>query len=171
MLPSLSSLSLSTLIRPFVQLSYPVPRPPNPDSFQNWNYYDIGPLDVFFIVSAMAVFAVGREIVRLHIMTPFANKYLFGSTKGWQRYKKRSKVNGNHSSNGISNGNGVANGNGHYALRKISAKNRVRERNVIRFAEQGWALVYPIIWWSFGLVSYPFILQTNSSLTVGTDKI
>jgi hypothetical protein len=92
-------------------------------------------------------------------MTPFANKYLFGSTKGFQKYKRSSKANGTHSSNGHSNGN--SNGNGHYALRKISAKNRVRERNVIRFAEQGWGLVYFIFVWGFGLVSYFLDSQTS----------
>ncbi|CAG7849393.1 SubName: Full=Related to protein LAC1 {ECO:0000313/EMBL:CCA71791.1} [Serendipita indica DSM 11827] len=152
--PSTSSPSLSTLLRPFVQLSYPVPRPANPDSFPNANYYDIGILDGCFIISTIAVFAVLREIVRLHIMTPFANKVLFGSTRGYisrsktSRYTNGSAANG-HATNGHANGHHA--GNGHYAARQISAKNRVRERNVIRFAEQGWAIVYASVWWCFGL--------------------
>ncbi|KAG8837689.1 sphingosine N-acyltransferase lag1 [Serendipita sp. 400] len=151
--------SLSTLIRPFLQLSYPTARPANPDSFPNANYYDIGLLDGCFIISTMAVFAILREIVRLHIMTPFANKFLFGNMRGYQCKTLKSKKANGHA-NGQANGghihanghsNGHANGNGHYAARRISARNRVRERNVIRFAEQGWAFVYYTIWWSFGV--------------------
>ncbi|KAG8816058.1 sphingosine N-acyltransferase lag1 [Serendipita sp. 399] len=152
--------SLSTLIRPFLQLSYPTAPPANPDSFPNANYYDIGLLDGCFIISTMAVFAVLREIVRLHIMTPFANKYLFGNINGYQyRSTKSRKANGN-ANGGHTHANGHANGNGHYAARRISARNRVRERNVIRFAEQGWALVYYTIWWCFGVYIH-FSLPTS----------
>lgn len=138
---------LQPFLRAFVQLSYPVERPKNPDSFPSWNYYGIGPLDVCFIISTMAVFAVLREIVRLHIMTPFANKILFGNSRGYQ-------VNTLRANGSAPKQNGTSNGaaNGHHNVHKISARNRVRERNVIRFAEQGWALVYYTIWWSFGLV-------------------
>jgi very-long-chain ceramide synthase len=178
---------LSTFFTPFLQLSYPVNPPSNPDSFPNSNYYDIGPLDACFIISTMAVFAVLREIVRLKLMTPFANKVLFGSTSGYRPLYRRSAsssssllangkskltnggtngwANGTTTSglsngivstaNGNGNGHGHANGNGahHYAVRKMSAKNRVRERNVIRFAEQGWAIVYYAIWFCYGVVS------------------
>jgi acyl-CoA-dependent ceramide synthase len=183
-------ISFPRFLAPFLQLSYPVAPPSNPDSFPNSNYYDIGPLDACFIISTMAVFAVLREIVRLKIMTPFANKVLFGSTSGYRPLYRRSasssstsllangKSNGitANGTNGLSNGNGFpstgtlasklngngnghghANGNGngahHYAARRMSAKNRVRERNVIRFAEQGWAIVYYTIWFSYGVVS------------------
>ena len=152
--------SPADVARAFFQLSYPVPTPPNPDSFPNSNYYTTGPLDACFIISTLALLAIAREIVRLHIMTPFANKVLFGHSAGWKSPSKRSKLNanGHPNSNGlVSNGNGTS----HYAVRKISAKNRVRERNVIRFAEQGWPIVYYTIWWCFGLVS----LRPNSPTT------
>jgi very-long-chain ceramide synthase len=180
---------------PFLRLSYPVAPPSNPDSFPNSNYYDIGPLDACFIISTMAVFAVLREIVRLKIMTPFANKVLFGNTSGYRPLYRRSGsssptfllANGKSKpangatawpngigTNGLSNGfasivNGNGNGHGHangngnsYAVRKMSAKNRVRERNVIRFAEQGWAIVYYAIWFCYGVVSSHMPSQTKS---------
>jgi acyl-CoA-dependent ceramide synthase len=154
--------SSSDLLRAFFQLSYPVPTPTNPDSFPNSSYYSVGPLDACFIISSLAVFALAREIVRLRIMTPFANKLLFGHSKGWQSPSKRSKLTGNghaHPNGLVSNGNGTS----HYAARKISAKNRVRERNVIRFAEQGWTIVYCTIWWCFGLVSLPVYVFFQTS--------
>ena len=145
-----SSPGLSTFTRAFFALSYPTAPPASIDSFFTSKYYDTGLLDACFIVSTIAVFAVARDIVRLHIATPIANRWLFGSTKG-----AVALTNGKRASNTLANGTNHAangNGNGHYTVRLLSAKNRVRERNVVRFAEQSWSLVYYIIWWNFGLV-------------------
>jgi acyl-CoA-dependent ceramide synthase len=148
--------SLSTFTRAFFELSYPTATPANPDSFPTSRYYEPGLLDACFIVSSIAVFAVIRDIVRLHIATPMANKWLFGSTKGavaltYNKRRGKSLANGNgHTLNG--------NGDGHYSVH-LSAKNRMRERNVVRFAEQSWSLVYYTLWWSFGVVrSFPHLL-------------
>lgn len=152
-------LRLSTFTRAFFELSYPTPSPANPDSFLTSRYYDTGPLDACFIVSTIVVFALARDIVRLHIATPIANKWLFGSTKGavaLTNNKKGGKPLTNGSGH-AANGNG--NGNGHYSPHLLSAKNRVRERNAVRFAEQTWSLVYYGIWWPFGVVrSFQLVL-------------
>lgn len=147
-----------TFTRAFFELSYPTPSPANPDSFFISRYYETGLLDACFIVSTIAVFAVARDIVRLHIATPIANKWLFGSTKGAVPLidsKKGRKNLANGTERNLANGTGHAangNGNGHYAVPLLSAKNRVRERNVVRFAEQSWSLVYYSILWPFGVV-------------------
>jgi acyl-CoA-dependent ceramide synthase len=146
----------STFTRAFFGLSYPTAPPANPDSFFTSKYYETGLLDACFIVSTIAVFAVARDIVRLHIATPIANRWLFGSTKGAAALINSNKG-GKALANGTANGNG--NGNGHYIVRKLSAKNRVRERNVVRFAEQSWSLVYYSIWWPFGVVRSFFLFN------------
>lgn len=145
---------LLDLVRPFFSLSYKTDKPAAPDAFPNWNFYDIGPLDACFVIGTIATFAVLREIVRLRIMTPFANKWLFGDTRGY--------IGGSYKLNSTPSNSSNGKPNGRYTVRKISAKNRVRERNVIRFAEQGWAITYCTIWWCFGVVS--FLLSTNKRL-------
>lgn len=156
-----SWLGLSTFTRAFFELSYPTPPPASPDSFFTSRYYETGLLDACFIVSTIAVFAVTRDIVRLRIATPIANKCLFGSTKGAVALTNgkggcKTPANGtSHAANG--------NGNGHYTVRRLSAKNRLRERNVVRFAEQSWSLVYYGIWWPFGVVrSFPSFSPTHA---------
>ena len=150
--------ALSMFTRAFFELSYPTPSPASPDSFPTSRYYETGPLDACFIVSTIVVFALARDIVRLRIATPIANKWLFGSTKG-----AVALTNGKKGDKTLTNGSGHAvngNGNGHYS----SARNRVRERNVVRFAEQSWSLVYYGIWWPFGVVrSFRLLLLTHAN--------
>ena len=55
---------LPSFLVPFVSLSYRVDPPPNPDSFPNSSYYDIGYLDVCLIVTIIAIMAILRDAAR-----------------------------------------------------------------------------------------------------------
>lgn len=76
-----------------------------------------------------------------------------GAINGKANGVSNGKVNGNGVGNSKANGNGVANGNGHITHGNASAKElRKLNRSVLRFAEQGWSVVYYTLQWSFGLV-------------------
>lgn len=141
---------LPSYLVPFVTLSYPTARPANPDSFPNSNYYVTGLLDGCIIITAIAVMAILRDATRLFVMEPFARWKL-------SRDLRLSKQKAATLANGKANGHGHANGNGHATYTNGSAISRKEakkmHRSVIRFAEQGWSVVYYTAQWSFGLVS------------------
>lgn len=149
-----------SFIVPFFTLSYPTPRPAEPDSFFNSSYYGNGLLDGCLIVTCIAVMAVLRDALRLGVFEPFARWWLTRTLKKSKRlqngaangdikhYGSVPKTNGapNGNGNGIANGNGVASD----AITKSEA--RKLHRSVLRFAEQGWSVVYYTCQWLFGLV-------------------
>ena len=164
---------LPSFLVPFITLSYPIPPPVAPDSFENSNYYSTGILDGCFIVTCIAVMAVLRDITRIFVLEPFAQWYLTRQAKKLSKPLKDLKQNGsaNGHSNGHSNGcangksNGHANGltNGHNGVAngcngKTTGKiERKIHRSVLRFAEQGWSVVYYSCQWSYGLVRLIFL--------------
>jgi len=136
---------------PFLTLSYPTPRPAEPDSFTNSHYYGTGLLDGCFIISCIVVMAVLRDAFRLLALEPLARWKL---TRDLQR--RRSLANGNGYANGGAKTNGSANGvagNGHATSDGAISKREQRRmrRSVLRFAEQGWSFIYYLCQWSFGL--------------------
>lgn len=140
---------LPTLLVPFFTLSYPAARPEVPDSFPDSDYYTPGLLDGFFVITCIAVMAVLRDVFRVFILEPFAHWYLTRT----QTYQKL-KDSANGSVEGVTNGNGYSNGSEKSnALRKKRREERVIRRSVIRFAEQGWSVIYYTVQWGFGLVS------------------
>ncbi|KAI0751568.1 longevity assurance proteins LAG1/LAC1 [Daedaleopsis nitida] len=143
---------LPTQLIPFFTLSYPTATPAAPDSFPNSQYYGTGLLDGCMIVTAIAVMAILRDATRLFVMEPFARWKLARDL----RHKKQRRLvqaNGNGKANGVANGK--SNGNGHaliYDPAYISpAEKKKMQRSVIRFAEQGWSVVYYTAQFSFGL--------------------
>ncbi|CDO71382.1 hypothetical protein BN946_scf184908.g140 [Trametes cinnabarina] len=147
---------------PFFTLSYPTARPAHPDSFPDSNYYANGPLDGCLIITAIAVMAILRDVTRIYIMEPFARWKLARDLRlAKQREAVRSNANGNGKANGKANvhanGNGHAIGNGHtthangngFVISRQEAKKM--QRSVIRFAEQGWSVIYYTAQWCFGL--------------------
>ncbi|KAI0663260.1 longevity assurance proteins LAG1/LAC1 [Cubamyces menziesii] len=135
---------------PFFTLSYPTAPPAHPDSFPNSNYYGTGLLDGCIIVTAIAIMAVLRDVTRIFIMEPFARWKLSRDLR-LAKSRRAALTNGNGKANGHANGNGhssYANGDASAISRREARK---MHRSVIRFAEQGWSVVYYIAQWCFGL--------------------
>jgi acyl-CoA-dependent ceramide synthase len=107
--------------------------------------------------------ALLRDGARLFLFEPFARWKLTENLKAARQKQLLVKQNG-HASNGSTNGytNGYANGlaNGHTSsmskndIRLTPADIRKMNRNVMRFAEQGWALIYYAIQFCVGVVSF-----------------
>jgi len=138
---------LLDVIAPFVVLQHPTDTPTPTDSFPHSAYYNAGKLDICIVVSLIAVMAVLRDGFRLCIFEPFARWKL---TRDLKRRVKDSR---------ISNGNGhIANGNGHASPNGSGKTQYTRKemqnlnRSVLRFAEQGWSVVYYSLQWCYGLV-------------------
>ncbi|TFK28788.1 longevity assurance proteins LAG1/LAC1 [Coprinopsis marcescibilis] len=175
-LPSIDWLWPSLAV--FTQLSYPTETPANPDSFPNSTYYKAGPLDLFLIVSFIAVMAILRDVLRLGVFEPFAKWKLMRDLK--RKCLSPRKANGtakacvdgngvhtnghaNGHTNGNTNGSAIkqANGNGQAkagangkaptTFNPTTKQLKLVERSVMRFAEQGWSVVYYTFSWSFGL--------------------
>ncbi|KAI0772573.1 longevity assurance proteins LAG1/LAC1 [Irpex lacteus] len=138
---------LPSFLIPFVTLSYPVDRPAAPDSFPDSEYYAVGPLDFWYIVSIIAVFAILRDAFRLGVFEPFAKWYL-------TRQLKADKEKGRMHANGNGKANGATNGHAAHDLTTVKITKREQKqvrRSVIRFAEQGWPVVYYTLQWGYGL--------------------
>lgn len=152
---------------PFLSLSYPTATPKNPDSFPNSAYYNTGRDDLYLIVTCILVMAILRDALRLGVFEPFARWKLSRDLRARKKLhesnrttngKANGKANGvgNGHANGHSNGqvNGHANGNGHAAngvSQPTPKELRKMHKSVLRFAEQGWSVVYYTLQWSFGL--------------------
>ena len=92
--------------------------------------------------------AILRDVTRLWVWEPFARWKLTRDLRNSKR-KKLALANGN----GKANGNGAVNGNGHAAEYLITpAEKRKMDRSVMRFAEQGWSVIYYTFSWGFGVV-------------------
>ncbi|KAJ7638765.1 TLC domain-containing protein [Roridomyces roridus] len=142
---------MSQYVAPFLFLSLPTDTPPNPDSFHDSAYYKTSLQDFCLIITFMLVMAVLRDAFRLGVFEPFARWKLTRDLSS-----ERSKTNG-HS-------NGHANGN---ATKKELHHLR---RSVLRFAEQGWPMVYYPLQWCFGLyINYclPTQMFEPTSLWIG----
>ncbi|KAH6914962.1 longevity-assurance protein [Coprinopsis sp. MPI-PUGE-AT-0042] len=143
----------------FTHLSYPTSTPPHPDSFPDSNYYNPGRNDIFLIVTCILVMAILRDALRLGVFEPFARWKLMRDLKRRLLAPPKKAYTNGHASNGnghhITNGNGIANGNGATngtTARKPTTKQiKQVERSVMRFAEQGWSVVYYTFSWSYGL--------------------
>lgn len=143
---------LPHVLVPFVTLSYPVTAPVDPDSFPNSAYYETGPLDVCLVITFIAVMAILRDASRLGLMEPFAKWKL---TRDLEKSTQK-KSNGKPLA--AANGNGNGHRNGHAAHANGSSGPSPKEyrklhRKVLRFAEQGWSVIYYTVTWSVGLVS------------------
>jgi acyl-CoA-dependent ceramide synthase len=148
---------ISAFLFPFYTLSYPTLKPETTDSFHNSPYYATGPLDACLILSCIVVMAILRDVTRLGIMEPFARWKLsrdFASRQACLR-------------DDLSSGNMLSNGDPHAALanggviRDSKREQRRMHRSVLRFAEQGWSVIYYTIQWCYGLVRL-FFFSTSS---------
>jgi len=159
---------LPSFLLPFVTLSYPVATPPNPDSFPNSSYYDIGYLDVCLIITIIAIMAILRDAARVLLLEPFANWKL---TRDWRRrqaLKSGSVTPDSKASsvvaincNGKTQGPVTVVGNAEKS-RVDRPSERTREAGrirhaVIRFAEQGWQAIFYLCQWSLGVYVHYYL--------------
>ncbi|KAL1681586.1 TLC domain-containing protein [Schizophyllum commune] len=129
------------MVTPFLQLSYPIPTPKNPDSFPDSRYYGTGPLDLCFMITLMAAMAVLRDVFRIYLFEPFAHWKLKRDLDARWAEKRRRAASANGTSNGHANGHASS----------YSKEEKHMKRSVLRFAEQGWSAIYYIWQFAFGL--------------------
>ncbi|KAL0577721.1 Sphingosine N-acyltransferase lag1 [Marasmius crinis-equi] len=134
---------------PFFTLCYPTDPPKNPDSFPNSQYYKTGLKDLCMIVTIIAVMAVLRDVFRLCVFEPFARWKLYRDLRQ-NRVTKKMNGNGHANGNGHQNGNGHKGHNGHVAGPTKKERRKI-ERSVLRFAEQGWPVIYYPLQLAFGV--------------------
>jgi very-long-chain ceramide synthase len=151
---------LPSYVAPFFSLQYPTETPAHTDSFPHSAYYNAGKLDICILISCVAAMALLRDAFRLGLFEPLARWKLLRDLE----LKRKGTSNGpSYSVNGdaghhIANGNGNGNGHNKHANDKSTAVTASRKqlrqlnRSVLRFAEQGWSVVYLSLQWSFGLV-------------------
>jgi len=145
-----STLTTQRFLRPFFSLSYPTDPPKNIDSFFEASYYTTGRQDLCIIVTCIAVMAILRDVLRLGVFEPFAHWKL--SRDLIRRKRREAATTMKSQSNGHANGhaNGVVNSDPRPTPKEL----RQVRRSVLRFAEQGWSVVYYTLQWSFGLVRF-----------------
>lgn len=148
---------VSSYVTPFFSLSYPTNPPQKTDAFHDSQYFGTGWLDICTIVGLIAAMAILRDLARLYVFEPFAHWKL---TKDLRAKKLAASKNGGSRSpprqaklvsNGVRNGHHV-NGDAREITFSAVEKRRVH-RSVLRFAEQGWALLCYSFQCGFGLVS------------------
>jgi len=140
---------------PFVSLSYPTDPPSKTDSFHDSQHFGTGWLDICTIVGLIAAMAILRDLARLYVFEPFARWKL---AKALRAKKLTASKNGGSPSptlkaklvsNGVANGH-QPNGNAQKITFTAVEKRRMH-RSVLRFAEQGWALLCYSFQCGFGL--------------------
>jgi acyl-CoA-dependent ceramide synthase len=144
-------------LEPFISLSYPTDIPKDPDSFPRSTYYDTGRRDICFIITCIAVMAVLRDTLRLGVLEPFA-RWKLSRDLASRKKQKSLRAAANGTTNGQAKSGDI--GNGHSAPRSLHPSPReLRQvhRSVLRFAEQGWSVVYYTLQWSLGLVCCSFL--------------
>ncbi|GJE84990.1 longevity assurance proteins LAG1/LAC1 [Phanerochaete sordida] len=148
---------LISFLTPFFVLSHPTSPPAAPNAFKNSSYYEVGLLDGCFIIGCIAVMAVLRDALRLGVFEPFARWYL---TRQLLQSKAKQNGHANGHTNGHTNGhaateaksNGATNGHARHDGPVITKREaRKVRRSVMRFAEQGWSVVYYTLQWLYGL--------------------
>jgi len=104
-------------------------------------------MDLFIIVSFVAVMAVLRDVARLYFFEPLARRQLTKNLKRKKQHAREAKGKGTYS-NGHANGHSVK---AEEEFRLTRSEERQMNRSVVRFAEQGWAFVYYTIQCAFGI--------------------
>ena len=146
-----------TYVLPFFSLSYPTDPPTKTDSFHDSQHYGTGWLDICTIVGLIAAMAVLRDLARLYVFEPFACWKLSKDLRakklagGKNRSSSSPSLKAKLVSNGVVNGH-QANG-GVDEITFTAAEKRKMHRSVLRFAEQGWALLCYSFQCGFGFVS------------------
>ena len=140
----------------------------DPESFwgKKWLFGRMSNSDIDWtiIVTFIAIMALLRDLVRIYFLEPFAEWKLRrdllrerGRSTPLMNGSAKEKEVANGDAKDVTNGHANGNGNGHSVQNSpplaLTRKEAARiHRRVLRFAEQGWAFIYYVVYWSFGLV-------------------
>ncbi|KAK4689961.1 hypothetical protein P7C73_g141, partial [Tremellales sp. Uapishka_1] len=131
--PSLLHAYIPASIQPLLLLSYPVPSP-SPRFYTSFKpalhtstttLYEKGPKDVFFVAFCAVALTLLRECTMRWIFGPFARWWVMNDETSKQRTQ------------------GVG---------MTKREKRRIDHVVTRFEEQGWAFLYPTVFWSLGVL-------------------
>lgn len=147
--------ALHAFTRACLGLSYPVNRSPlgsiadaqtwthsqwDDHSASPWSWlapraalYAKGRADALYVVTWILLFTALRALAIKHILIPFGSRCVAAlPPDGWDSQ---------------------THGGAGQAAKARSKAARSRDKTVLRFAEQGWALLYYVVYWSLGMVS------------------
>lgn len=121
-------------------------------------FYSKGPKDALYVLTWILIFTALRAGVIKFLLIPLGEKVVVSEESDKVKDEKKGKL-----KNGYPNGNGMGiekdgmEETTHKAgeierIEKLKAR-RAREKDVLRFAEQAWSVIYYVVYWSIGLVS------------------
>lgn len=175
-----ANLPIPPALESFIGLSYPVPIPADADSYFDATYYNKGPKDLLFIATWVVLLAFFREVLMRLFFMPIARWRLesLAAAKRGARLT-RTKPKGNTVGEKLVSTppkptpvrqRQAPNANSRpvksWTETKKSRDAKLLERNVVRFAEQGWSLVYYSVFWALGMVRFVSGLVSGRSLGV-----
>lgn len=166
-----SNLPIPPALQPFIGLSYPVPIPEDADSYYEATYYNKGPNDLLFIATWVVLLASFRELLMRFFFMPIARWRFESLAQAKQGARSaRQKANGHTVSEKLAasptkttpapvrqrrtSPSKPAKPVKSWTETKKSRDAKLRERNVLRFAEQGWSLAYYTVFWALGMVRF-----------------
>ncbi|KAF8609831.1 longevity assurance proteins LAG1/LAC1 [Ceratobasidium sp. AG-I] len=180
-------------LQSFVGLSYPVPAPDDVDSYYDATYYNKGPKDLLFVATWTLLLALFREGLMRFFFMPIA-RWRFERLAAAKRNARPTSPNGAPArvkTNGHTVGEKIATAPSDGLTKSVRQRSsrrsspvgspkksvktwtetkkerdaKLHERNVVRFAEQGWSLAYYTVFWALGVSIYInlpcFPLQTQ----------
>ncbi|KAG8743622.1 sphingosine N-acyltransferase lag1 [Ceratobasidium sp. 414] len=180
-------------LQSFVGLSYPVPPPDDIDSYYDATYYTKGPKDLLFVATWVVLLAFFRELLMRFFFMPIARSR-FASLAAAKRNARPTSPNGAPARlkpNGQTVSEKIAASPQDSSMKSVRQRSSRRssptskankpvkswtetkkdrdakllERNIVRFAEQGWSLAYYTVFWALGVSIYInlpcFPLQTK----------
>ncbi|CAE6520797.1 unnamed protein product [Rhizoctonia solani] len=173
-----SRLPIPPALEAFVAPSYPVPTPPDADSYYDATYYNKGPKDLLFVATWVVLLALCREGLMRGVFMPIA-RWRFDAlalAKQNRRAAKRdppsvgeklvkTAVAPKVRQRKVSPASKPPKAIKSWTETKKSRDAKVRERKILRFAEQGWSMTYYAVFWALGMSIYInlpcFMLQTK----------
>lgn len=137
--------------------------PAKTDSFHDSQHFGTGWLDICTIVGLIAAMAVFRDLARLYVFEPFARWKLSKDLRAKKLASRKNRGSSSPSLQAKLVTNGVANGHktngGVHEITFTAAERRRMHRSMLRFAEQGWALLCYSFQCGFGFVSLSSFFQ------------
>lgn len=169
-------------LQSFVGISYPVPAPDDIDSYYHATYYTKGPKDLLFVATWTVLLALFREGLMRFFFMPIARWRLehLAAAKRNARPTSPSGTPARVKANGHTIGEKIAtaptDGSTKSVRQRTSRRSspvgspkkpaktwtetkkdrdaKLLERNVVRFAEQGWSMAYYSVFWALGMVCF-----------------
>ncbi|KAG8713562.1 sphingosine N-acyltransferase lag1 [Ceratobasidium sp. 423] len=172
-----SRLPIPPVLESFVAPSYPVPTPADADSYFDATYYNKGPKDLLFVATWVVLLALCREALMRGFFMPIARWRFTALARAKQNRRatkrdppsvgeKLAKTAGPEvRQRKVSPASKPVKPIKSWTETKKSRDAKLRERKVVRFAEQGWSLAYYTVFWALGMSIYInlpcFLLQTK----------